>query len=217
MSLDGAQYTRAAMGLNATLLTGMADRSGFKIHQQQGAWATARDRRQFAFRRQIRAGVCRADALIAAAPAIARALPTRNQYTPVSNLGAFERARLDAALDWIDPERYKSWIDTAHWLKAAWGESAYPQWLAWSERASPAARQMNDDAYLPAAIWQGLSPRIDAARGAGAVFGHARDCAIDTIRQASKDKEWDERARNALIYLRRFHPHAYTRLALGAE
>ena len=48
----------------------------------------------------------------------------------------FNATRVRLALAWIDPNPYKSWVDTAIFLKAAFGDEAYGVWLEWGNSAS---------------------------------------------------------------------------------
>lgn len=212
--LDATTYKQAAMGLNTSLLNSLADSSGFGLHQQQGVWATARERAHHAFRRMHKAGVLSMESLLAAAPMqpkVSRGSSAVREYADQ----LVDMDRVATALAWIDPNAYKSWIDTAIWLKAAYGDAAYPVWLAWSETAEEASRADNDGRYAPQCVWDGLGPRLQPEHGAGALFARARDAALATVTAASQTRVWGTKAREGLTYLRRFHSRLYHDLTGG--
>jgi hypothetical protein len=202
-ALDASTYKQAAQGLNALLLDGLADPSGFALHQQQGTWSTAPERVKLAFRRLHKAGVCSADALLAAAPKTEKprlSLAYSASDTPLP----VNADRIAAALAWIDANEYSAWINAALWVKAAYGDVALPIWLRWSMTAEEAHRADEDEC---ARVWGELQPRITPNQGAGALYGRARDEALRVARESGMTGHLDARAKAALVYLRRFHRH----------
>lgn len=208
MALDSASYKLAAAGLNAVLLGGLADPSGFALHQQQGVWATAPERENQAFRRFHKAGVANAAALIAAAPKAVMQSSERKWASPASPTMSDAQRVIDA-LGWLSPNEYKVWIDAAIWLKAAYGDAAYQAWLNWGESADATSKGKNDGDYAPEKVWAGIEPRINSDQGAGALFAHARDAAVAAIRQASETGQWDRWGQSGVVYLRRYHFRHY--------
>lgn len=208
MALDCAAYKRAAQGLNTLLLDGRADQSGFALHQQQGTWATAPERVELAFRRMSRAGVCSAAALQAAGPKTEGPKPG-GLHVVATEPGEFDAAHVAGALALLDANDYSDWFNALAWLKAAYGASAYPVWLAWSQTASEQHRANKDEC---AAEWAKLVTRIPAGAGAGKLFGFARDAAVSAVKQAGQSGQWGQREKSALILLKRFHPKTYAQL-----
>jgi hypothetical protein len=207
-SLDGADYKRAAQGLNLLMLDGLADQSGFALHQQQGVWATAPERTHLAFRRMSRAGVCSAGALLAAAPKIERP-KSAGLHIVVTEPGEFDAVHVTNALALFDSNDYASWFDTRAWLKAAYGDAAYPAWLVWSQTANDQHRADEDKC---AAEWATLTPRIPAGAGAGKLFGSARDVAVAAVKQAGHSGQWGQREKSALLLLKKYHARVYSQL-----
>lgn len=211
-SLDSKRYAFAATGLNRLVLGGNADPSGFKLCQQQGVWTTTSDRLSLAFKLQHQAGVASASALIAAAPTTPKKSTLSLSNLPV----VFERNRVREALTWLSSENYDDWIQVGLWLKAAYGDAAFPIWLEWSEMASNPARELNDsDTYTPDKKWSNIDPRIPAEAGAGSLFGKAKLRALDAARKGFTTGHWSGGAKRALIYLRIYHPRTFNHLLGG--
>lgn len=207
-SLNQANYNKASEGLNAVFLGGLADPSGFALHQQQGVWTTAPERAQLAFRRVYKAGVASSDALTEAAPR--KAISRNPHFMPSLGVVTFDHERVESALRWIDPNAYTNWLNAAIWLKAAYGDAAFPVWVEWSESADAGSKQQNDGRYSPKRVWDELQPRITPEQGAAALFAHARDGALETAQRAGRSGGWGEYERAALIYLRAFHKRLYS-------
>lgn len=205
--LGPREYKLAAAGLNAAVLDGLADESGFALHQQQGVWATARERAHLAFRRTHKAGVASAAALMAAAPQ--PRLINRNSFLPRTGAGRFDQDRVASALQWIAPNTYANWVNVAIWLKAAYGDEALPIWSAWAEGAEETAKERNDGRYAPERVWGELEPRVTADQGAAALFARARDEALAAAQAASRVGVWGRQGCAALAYLRGFHKRLY--------
>jgi hypothetical protein len=207
--LNVNDYKLVAAGANILLFDGLGDPSGFALHQQQGVWVAAPVRAHMAFRRAHKAGVASAAALIAAAPKVARPQRKVDSFA-YSGPVLFDVQRVNAALEWLDPNSYKSWVDAAIWLKATYGVAAYQVWLAWSETANEASKAKNGNEYDPGKVWAEIEPRITSDQGAGALFAQARNVSLEAAQDASSMGQWDERGRMALVYLRRYHPRLYS-------
>lgn len=205
--LDAQQYKLAAQGMNALLLDGQADPAGLQLHQQQGVWATAPKRAHLAFRLSHKAGVCSAATLLAAAPKLE--IPMPRLCVRGGMPAAFDAARVGAALQWLDSNEYKVWVDAALWLKAAYGDAVFPCWLSWSQTAAGEHRASTEECET---LWGALMPRIGAEQGVGALFGRARDVALAVAREAVRTRVWGAREKGALVYLKRFHARLYAEL-----
>jgi len=205
-ALGSREYKLAAAGLNAAVLDGLADESGFALHQQQGVWATAPERAHRAFRHSHKAGVASAAALMAAAP---QPKPRQCDFSALAGVVRFDGDRVANALQWIDPNTYGNWVNVAICLKAAYGETAFPAWLAWSEGAGETSKASNDGRYAPERVWGELEPRLTADQGAAALFARARDASLAAAQAASGAGVWGRQGRAALAYLRGFHKRLY--------
>ena len=211
-TLDPAKYQRAVMSLSRRIFGQSLDASEARLHQQAGIWCAHPDRinRAFCFRQLD--GLCvSTDGLLATVP---KTVPTRI-FINAWQL-PLDAARIQEALKWIDPNEYVQWVKCALWLKAAYGDSAFPIWLGWSERADQEAQEQNDGRYAPDKIWSELNPTSTAEEGATWLFGCARNNAIATAVIASRNRNWDHRGKSALVYLRRFHHKRFFALAAGA-
>lgn len=204
--LDPREYKLAAAGLNAAVLDDLADVSGFALHQQQGVWATARERAHLAFRRTHKLGIVSVAALMAAAP---QPKIRQGDFSLRVGVVKFDHYRIANALQWIDPNTYGNWVNVAVWLKAAYGDTAFPAWLAWSEGAGETSKAGNDGRYAPERVWRNLEPRLTADQGAAALFAHARDNSLAAAKAASKSGVWGKQGCAALAYLRGFHKRLY--------
>ena len=210
-ALEPADYKRAVLSLSTWLLGKSLDTSESTLCQQAGVWCAHPDRTEHVFCIRQLDGVCvSTDALLAAAPPA----PLRNEFQISSNAGPMplNAERVRAALNWIDPNEYKQWIDCAFWLKASYGDSAYPLWIEWGARADQDAQAKNDGEYAPDKTWVGISPRIAPDQGAGALYAEAKDNAVAATREAAATGNWNHAARAALVYLQRFHPRLYSEL-----
>jgi hypothetical protein len=209
-ALEPADYQRAVLSLSAWLLGQSLDESEARLCQQAGVWAAHPDRIGQAFCIRHLDGVCvSTDALLAAAP------PATKRHSIISgNAGPLplDAARINGALNWINPTEYKAWTDCAIWLKAAYGGAAYPLWKDWSERADEDAQAGNEGRYAPENVWAGITPRLTAEQGAGALFGCAKNAAVVTVEDAAARGQWAGQGKASLVYLRRFHPRLYDEL-----
>ena len=97
-------------------------------------------------------------------------------------------------------------------LKVAYGDAAYSLWLEWSELADQETKAQNDGRYAPDKVWSGLNRRYEAGLGARNLFSKAKDNAIMVTREAAANNAWNQRARDALVYLRLFHAELYANL-----
>ena len=193
MELNAAEYGRALRGAQKLLLDGLADENAFSLSQAQGVWMTSTKRAHLAFCLRNNAGVLHVQTLLDAVPEQPK--PSRNTPCTVSEV-MFEKTRVSEALAWFDWADYSVWLNTAMWLKAAYGEVARPLWVARSEP---------DGKYDPDAFWDALDPRIPPEAGAGALFGAAKDRVIEVVKRCSVSGDWSGEGMDALVYLKRFH------------
>lgn len=210
-ALEPAEYQRAVLSFSTWLFRHSLDESEARLCQQAGVWCAHPDRLEQAFCHRQLDGVCvSADALLAAAPPVT-AHHTGAQGSTTREAGALpiDAARIVEALKWIDPNAYGVWVDAAIWLKAAYGDAAYPLWLAWGETANQEAQEGNDGRYAPAKVWAGISPRLNPEQGAGTLYAKARDSVVATVREAAAVGRWAGQGTAGLVYLRRFHPHLF--------
>lgn len=211
-ALEPTEYQRAVLSLSLWLFGKSLDESEARLSQQAGVWCAHPDRVEQAFCIRQLDGVCvSTSALLAAAPANAG---KSSKIGIQGNVGPMllEADRVRAALQWIDPNNYDSWVNCGVFLKVAFGDPAYPLWLEWSELADQEAQAQNDGRYAPDKVWSGLTPRYESELGARNLFAKAKDNAIMVTREAAANGDWNQRARDALVYLRRFHAELYANL-----
>src|SRR5690606_5020183 len=140
-------------------------------------------------------GVCvSTSALLAATPANAGNSPNV-RVTGTGGSMPLDAHRVRAALQWIDPNNYDSWVNCGVFLKVAYGDPAYPLWLEWSERADQEAQAQNEGRYAPHKVWSGLTPGYEAELGARNLFAKAKDNAIMVTREAVASGDWNRHAR----------------------
>ena len=210
-ALEPADYQRAVLSLSTWLLGQSLDESEAHLCQQAGVWCAHPDRRGQSFCIRHLDGYCVAtDALLAAATTTAKrkAIQISGGVGPLP----LDAARIGEALTWISPNNYKSWTDCGIWLKAAYGDAAFSIWQEWSERADPDAQAGNEGRYAPNRVWAGITPRITAEQGAGALYAKARDNTVAVVREAAAHSQWGAHSKAALVYLRRFHSRLYADL-----
>lgn len=211
-ALGPREYKLAAAGLNAAVLDGLTDESGFALHQQQGVWATAPERAHRAFRHTHKAGIASAAALMAVAP---QPKIRQGDFLPRAGVVRFDGDRVASALQWIDPNTYVNWVNVAIWLKAAYGDAAFPAWLAWGDGAGETSKASNDGRYAPERVWGELEPRVTADQGAAALFARARDESLAAAQAAGGAGVWGRQGREALAYLRGYHKRLYDEKFVG--
>lgn len=224
--LDGAEYKMAWQGGNACLFEGSADRTGAKLSQQQGTWATSAERKQFARRWGISAGVASADALIAA---------SGNQQTrrpsTVAAGGAqtdWERsapsmAQIAAALAVFDPNDYQDWDSSLSLCvaiskgKGMGIEAMITAFEAFASRGSDTSRAGNDKPqYSPRTRFETWQPSITPTVAAATLFGSARDRATAIYKKACASNSW-KGTRPAWEYLAAHHPKRWNELRAAME
>lgn len=204
-AFEPAEYQLAVLSLSTWLMGRSLDESEARLCQQAGVWCAASDRVKAAFCYRQLDGVCvSADALLAAAPT---ATVSRPGIHISGNAGPLplDAARIGEALKWFNPNDYVLWVDVAIWLKAAYGDAAYPLWLEWSECANQEAQEGNEGRYAPDMVWSGITPRLDAATGANTLYARARDNIVAAVREAAAWGKWEGQGKAGLVYLRRFH------------
>lgn len=204
-ALEPAEYQRGVLSLSTWLLGQSLDESEARLCQQAGVWCAHPDREEQAFCIRRLDGVCvSTEALLAAAPP-----PTVSRPYVLIAGGAgllpLDATRISEALRWISPDEYKNWTDCAIWLKAAFGDAAYPVWLQWSDCADQEAQAGNGGRYAPDKVWAGITPRLTAEQGAGALYGQAKNNVVAAVRDAAARGQWGAQSKAALVYLRRFH------------
>ncbi len=86
----------------------------------------------------------------------------------------FDQERIHQALNWIDPRPYKTWLDTALFLKAAYGDESFELWPDWGNSAPKDVLEGNVGNYAPELIWSTIEPFLEPGIGAGALFKTAR-------------------------------------------
>lgn len=211
--LDGAEYRAAAAGLNELFLDGKADESGFKLHQQQGTWATNPEWAGKAFRGVELSGVARADVLIEAAPAQLkpnRPSDARHWRPPTGK--PIDRKRVLEALVWLPADTNDQWVDIAYCLKAAFGDAGFLLWKAWAATPGQDFTKQNVGRHDPGTVWERLDPDMPAKAGVGKLLQLARDIAFAIVSREARrtagrnDAAWGDEAAGALEYLHKHHP-----------
>ena len=211
-ALEPLAYQRAVLSLSLWLFGKSLDESEARLSQQAGVWCAHPERIEQAFCIRQLDGVCvSTSALLAAAPAKTNNSPNIRISSSTGPL-PLDAHRVRAALLWIDPNNFVSWVNCGVFLKVAFGDAAYSLWLEWSELADQEAQAQNDGRYAPDKVWSGLTPRYEAELGARNLFSKAKDNAIMVTREAAANNVWNQRARDALVYLRLFHAELYANL-----
>ena len=205
--LDANNYKEAAGGFSSLYLGGQADKSGATLCQQQGVWATHPKWKENAFKQLSLGRVAASEQLIAASPVKHLAQPKKmqNPFTTALYPDVFDAARVRLALAWIDPNPHKSWVDTAIFLKAAYGDESYEVWLHWGNSVSEDIKVGNTGDYAPDALWYSLDPFLPPDVAAGTLFLTARQEADRAVQRAIKSHNWQERAQDAIGYLMAHH------------
>ena len=92
-----------------------------------------------AFKQLSLGRVAASEQLIAASPVKHLAQPKKmqNPFTTALYPDVFDAARVRLALAWIDPNPHKSWVDTAIFLKAAYGDESYEGLASLGQFLSP--------------------------------------------------------------------------------
>lgn len=207
-ALESVEYQQAVLSLSRWLLGQPLDMSEARLYQQAGVWCAHPGRVDQAFRFCNLEGHCvSTEALLAANPI---AEPKRLQLeVAYSAPGDLDADHVRGALKFLDPNGYTDWFNARAWLKSAYGDAAYPLWLDWSQTATDKHRATLEEC---AKAWGDLKPRIPAGAGAGKLFGAARDAAVEVVRQASKSKQWGAPAKEAVIYIKRYHARLYDQI-----
>ena len=205
--LGSAEYKRAASGLEALYFGGQADKSGTTLCQQQGVWAANPAWKGKAFRFVSRGSVASSEQLMVASPAREQQVRDKmdNPFAAACEPIVFDEERVCAALAWLDPEPYKTWVDVGLYLKAAYGDAGYECWLGWTNAAPESVTVGNTGSYAPEAVWESLDPFLPPDAGAGALFASAKDASDTIVRQAAQTGTWTERAYDAVGYLLAYH------------
>ena len=205
--LDSNDYKKAADAFSSLYLRGQADKSGATLCQQQGVWATHPTWKKKVFKIMSPGSVTSSAELIAASP-FRHFSQSKKMHNPTDATLChviFDAARVRLALRWIDPNPYKSWVDTAIFLKAAFGDEAYGVWLEWSNSASKYIKLGNTANYAPDVVWDNCDPFLSPDMAAGALFLKARDETDKVAQRAVDTSNWDRRAQDAIGYLMAHH------------
>jgi hypothetical protein len=177
----------AASILFEALPAGILDGSSRLIHQQQGIYATTRERAGLAFRSNHRAGVASADALVALGRKVVppRTLKPANarQITP-GTFGSVERSKITAALGMLDPNNYETWIKVCACLVAlrgCLGGDGLRWWLEFSERADEASKAKNNVSGTdPEIMFERMTPTMSVDAAMGTLMARAKSAAMAT-------------------------------------
>ncbi len=209
-ALEPVEYQRAVQSLSKWLLGQSLDESEARLCQQAGVWCAHPDRVEQAFCIRRLDGYCvSVDALLAASPKSTVSKRIGLHLVSTARPVEFIATRVDAALKFCAANEYDVWIGCGIWLKAAYGDNAYPIWLAWSQTADESHRADENECER---VWGGIAPRINAEAGAGALFGRARDAAVAAVRKAGATGTWNQGGKAALLYLRCYHRKVYAEL-----
>ena len=92
-------------------------------------------------------------------------------------------------------------MDTAIFLKAAYGDESFELWLDWGNSAPKDILEGNVGSYAPEFIWDTLEPFLEPNIGAGALFKTARGEADKVVVQATKSQNWTQCAKEGVGYL----------------
>ena len=205
--IDSNDYKKVANAFSSLYLSGQADKSGATLCQQQGIWATHPKWKKKAFKIMSPGSVTSSAELIAKSPVrnFLEAKKVQNTFKSTLCHEIFNTTRVRLALTWIDPNPYKSWVDTAIFLKAAFGDEAYGVWLEWSNSATEDIKVGNTANYAPDAVWDNCDPFLSPDMAAGALFLKARDETDKIAQRAVDTSNWDRRAQDAIGYLMAHH------------
>jgi hypothetical protein len=204
--LDVSDYKKASIGFAKLFFGGQLDKTGTSLCQQQGVWATNPAWYEKNFKLLSPGSVADSGQLIAACPEqrFERA-SLKAPLEATSNNPFFNKERIRQALNWIDPRPYKIWLDTALFLKAAYGDESFELWLDWGNSAPKDILEGNVGNYAPELIWDTLEPFLEPDIGAGALFKTARGEADKVILSAIKSQNWTQCAKDGVGYLMRHH------------
>jgi hypothetical protein len=215
-TLAPMEWKRTWGVVNKELFEGRVDKQTGHLAQQAGVWATHPDRADRAFRVERDGALLSAKALLALAPAAPpRATAPSGRYkNSALSCGLAASARVVAALAWLNPSDYETWLNVALALKAGTllgnlsDTAGRDLWLAFSARAGEDAKARNDDSrYDPTVLWDQLEPSA-APREAlyAGLLGRARDAAVRVVNDAIRQNRTTEQAMQAAEYLGRYHP-----------
>ena len=222
--LAAPEYARAWHSGNAVIFNGLADPTGAKPYQQQGVWATSPDRAALAFRVVGRGAITSSDALIAAAPEVARPFKVSGSAATNADLllgvSLPTLARLRAAAPWINTDTYEQWMRAmmaCAALKPYIGEHEATNLAEGISCNAPDGTQArNTDAqYDPAVIVEQQTPTMPPEAAAGTLFAMARDSAIATVKADRGKAQLSDRGRAAALYLATHHRAAFNDLKGG--
>lgn len=204
--LDVSDYKKACRGFAELFFAGHLDKTGTSLCQQQGVWATNPAWQEKSFRLLSAGSVADSGQLIAACPEQrCERASLKAPLEAASHNPFFDQERIRQALKWIDPRPYKTWVDTAIFLKAAYGDESFELWLDWGNSAPEDILEGNVGNYAPELIWDTLEPFLEPDIGAGALFKTACGEADKVVMQASKSQNWTQCAKEGVGYLMTHH------------
>jgi hypothetical protein len=218
-----SQYTSIHCAVRHDLFecTGAAfDDHAKRLTQQQGTWATTRDRAHRAFKRRRDHGGCldvnywlaRSVGLGVAVKPYVKPEYRPPKYRSPAELGVTAR-RVARALEMI-PSRTTHFQPVLSYTKAAdlgdVGFELFNGW-AWSDYEHQAEQQGRRDVYNPEIAWLRAKPSMPAEAAIGSICKLAKQCALGAIDADPTFR--NDATREALSYLCVNHPKDFTLLA----
>lgn len=205
--LEQKEYDRAWHGVASLLFSGIeVDASSRRVHQQQGIWVTASDRKHLAFKHDFRGGLIDAQAAIDAGPT--------PKPKPVVQLAPFIKTdnveRLEMALPWLDANDTGTWHSLMMAFKATapliGTDAALSLALRYSAQGSDEATERNDEArYDPSIFFDNATPHMPPEAGVATLCANARDVAEKELVTALNSGKLVRRSSEAAKYLAKHH------------
>ena len=214
-ALASAGYAQAVRRASTELLGCSLDASEAHLHQLAGCFAAHPDRSAGAFRHAHLDGVClSSQALLASSTPVPVTLPTPAASLQARLLLKTERDRVARALTWLNANDFQTWCMAGMMLKGAGlGDYGLSMWLAFSDRASGAAKQRNNEPrYDPETMWGSFSPCVPGHVAVATLLARARDAAAVVARAVLETDSIGGPGDEALTYLARNHPQFFDSL-----
>jgi hypothetical protein len=194
------------------------DKGAKSLTQQQGTWATARERAHLAFKHCRVDGGCldvsywlkRAVTLGVDAKEYDSSEIVVPRYRSPAELTGIAQ-KLGYALEMI-PSRTRYFQHLLSFLKAtevSFGDVAFELFhgWAWADPEHQAAQEAKRDAYKCEVAWPRAQPSMPADAGIGSVYKLARQCAVSAVETDLGLTK--EASKKALTYLAANHPNTY--------
>ena len=225
-AMGAQEYAAAHGGGNAAFFDGAADKTGSRLCQQQGLWATSPDRKHLAMRRSFTGGVASARALIARNPGSTRTVGQSSTATGAMRPALSTRppllTQVLAALRLFDSDEYHDWdrgVSLGVALAGYGGQFAQDVQQAVEDfsnsacaRAQARNAQPQYDVATRFAKWKPtMSPDVAAAT----MFGEARDRARQIVERAIASGSW-KGTKPAWEYVAKYHLKTWDEV-YGAE